>query len=406
MTKHFFISTSLLLSINFWDIQIITGLFPIDIVLATTWLWSFSAFYFFNNKYKNSNINSWKYNQYTFLILASVMLSMLSAFVFWKQNPLITLVTQRGIYSFLIQIPALLYVQPHEKDIKKALEWVSIGTIIVWTISIFKPQIISINQELVTRNTSGDSTDIGYYVKGIYFVILYFYFLVNEYIKRFSWKKFLQASAILLFLILYQNRSLLIGAVAVYLFSFISFRSKYKILLLSFVAILLISGIFYTWDIWHSLITETQKEINNPDYNRWKSLHYYLYDYSPNWFCYLFGNGFPSGGKTAFGKLMWDNMKRGIYASDLGMLGMWTTYGVIPLIVIYSVLIRTLINKKFPLYLKFISFHILLVPTIFHFWSNPGIFFFVIIIYLYAYHNEINKLIYWHAIHYYRQLQE
>ena len=83
-------------------------------------------------------------------------------------------------------------------------------------------------------------------------------------------------------------------------------------------------------------------------------------------------------------------MSNGIYASDLGLIGMWTDYGVLPLIGIYFMVLQFLL-RKYPLWLKFISFHILLIPTIFHFWQGQGVLFFSLIIYIYAYLN-INKL--------------
>jgi len=115
------------------------------------------------------------------------------------------------------------------------------------------------------------------------------------------------------------------------------------------------------------------------------------FEYSPNWFCYIFGNGFPSGGNSSLGVLMWKNFERGIFASDLGMIGMWVDYGIIPLIAIYAVLINVLRRKYMPLAMKFISLHIILVPTIFHFWTNPGIALFVLIIYLNAHYTEKYK---------------
>jgi len=150
-------------------------------------------------------------------------------------------------------------------------------------------------------------------------------------------------------------------------------------------------GIIYTTDVWLLMITNTQNNLGESDYNRWMALYYYFGEYSSNWFCYVFGNGYPSGGNSPLGNLMWANFTKGIFSSDLGMIGMWVDYGIIPLIAMYSTIISILRHEYFPLYLKFICLHILFVPTIFHFWSNPGISFFVILIYLRAYYIEQNR---------------
>jgi hypothetical protein len=184
---------------------------------------------------------------------------------------------------------------------------------------------------------------------------------------------------------------MLLVALPVFGYSILKFKSKYKPGLVFIISIFVLGLLIYTLPILETLLYESQNELSNLEYNRWKSLWYYSFEYSPNWFCYIFGNGFPSGGNSALGNLMWSNFTIGIYASDIGMIGMWATYGIIPLIVIYSIVIKIIKNSYFPLYLKFISFHILFVPTIFHFWRNPGLFFFVIFIYLYCYYEVTNK---------------
>ena len=214
---------------------------------------------------------------------------------------------------------------------------------------------------------------------------------MNEYIKNFSWKVFIEASLLLVFIFLYQNRSMLLGVVPLFIYSLFKFRSTSKIYILIVLSVLLILGVIYTSDIWIKLINTTQSNLNETDYNRWKSLAYYFYEYSNSWFCYIFGNGFPSGGNSMMGNVMWSNFTKGIFASDLGMIGMWVDYGLIPLIAIYSILASILKNTYYPMYLKFISLHIIFVPTIFHFWANPGISFFVILIYLHAYYSELNR---------------
>ena len=184
---------------------------------------------------------------------------------------------------------------------------------------------------------------------------------------------------------------MIIGVVPIFLYSLFKFKSEYKTFIILALTVILAGVIILTSDIWISLINNTQSNLNETDYNRWKSLAYYIYDYSQNWFSYIFGNGFPSGGNSPLGNLMWSNFIKGIFASDLGMIGMWVDYGIIPLIAIYSILISILRHSYFPVYLKFICLHVLFVPTIFHFWANPGITFFVLIIYFHAYYNELNK---------------
>ena len=393
MNKFFYILISLILSVNFWNLSIVMNLFSKDIILFLTWVWILSGVYFFNKTKRKKELNSFNYKKTLYFILIGVFISMFSAYAFGGQAFLTTLIAQRAIYNLMF-LPVILFVQPTEEDIVKALKWITIGTIIVWILVHFNTDIVKLDKDSIVQfeSTKNDlSKKLVFYVKGIYFVVLYLYFKINEYIKTFSWKAFIEASLVLIFVILYQNRSIILGTAPIFLYSIIKFKSSNKPYIVIALSVIVIATIIFTSDIWLGLFNQTQSDLNETDYNRWKSLHYYFYEYSQSWFSYIFGNGFPSGGNSKLGNLMWSNFTKGIYASDLGMIGMWADFGIIPLIAIYSILISILKHKSFPLFLKFISLHILFVPTIFHFWENPAISFFVIVIYFHAYYTEQNN---------------
>jgi len=385
--KSTYLFICLLLSIHFWDLSFLHNFLTNDFILILTYLWAFSAFFIFNGKLKS--IFMMKYIKLMNLIFIGVFISTISANFFWGQNFITTFIAQRYIYSFIL-LPAILYAQPSNDDIIIGLKWISLLTVTIWAITTFYPQIVWLTEEKI-ESPQENNRGFGIQIEGIHFVIMYLYYKIQEYIKEFSWKHFMVALLLLGFIFLYQNRSLIIGAIIIFAYSLIKIRSRHKILIISSISIIVIAAILSTLNIWASLINQTQVELTDLDYNRWKALIYFINDYSPNWFCYIFGNGFPSA-NSSFGQFMMNNWGNGIYSSDLGMIGMWTDYGVIPLIAIYSVIFKVLKGKIFPLSLKFICFHILVVPTIFHFWSNPGIFLFVLIIYLYAYYTEHHKL--------------
>ena len=393
MNKSIYLFICLLFAVNFWNLAVIMNILPPDVMLILSWLWILSGIYFFNESKRRKALNNFRYNKTVYYILLGVLISMFSAYFFGKQSLLTTLLAQRTIYTFAF-LPVLLFVQPTEKDITKALKWITIGTVIVWILVHFKANLVKLDKESVEQfqmENNDLSSKLEFYVNGIYFVVLYAYFKITEYISEFSWKPFIETSLVLVFIILYQNRSMILGVAPIFIYSLFKFRSEYKAFILIALSVILVGVVALTSDIWLGLINNTQSNLNETDYNRWKALYYYFREYSPNWFCYIFGNGFPSGGKSPLGNLMWSNFTKGIYASDLGMIGMWVDYGLIPLIALYTIIISILKHKYFPLYLKFICLHVIFVPTIFHFWANPGITFFVLIIYLYAFYTEQNK---------------
>ena len=393
MTKFLYIFICLLFAVNFWDLAVIMNVLTADIMLALSWIWILSGIYFFNENKRRKALNSFRYNKPVVYILLGVFISMFSALYFGGQAFMTTLVAQRSIYTFML-LPVILFVQPTEKDIVKALKWISIGTIIVWILVHVKNDLIKLDKDKIEQfdiENKDISAKLEFYVNGIHLVVIYIYFKIYEYIKKFSWPTFIEASLLIIFLVLYQNRSMILGVIPVFLYSMYRFKSHYKTSILVMVSIAVVVGIIYTTDVWLLMITNTQNNLGESDYNRWMALYYYFGEYSSNWFCYVFGNGYPSGGNSPLGNLMWANFTKGIFSSDLGMIGMWVDYGIIPLIAMYSTIISILRHEYFPLYLKFICLHILFVPTIFHFWSNPGISFFVILIYLRAYYIEQNR---------------
>lgn len=393
MNKFVYILICLIFSVNFWNLSIVVIPLPKDFILFLTWTWILSGIYFFNYHRRKKALNSFNYKKTLYLIFLGIFISMFSAYAYGGQSFITTLIAQRALYSFVF-FPVILFVQPTEEDIIKALKWVTIGTVIVWILVHVKSDLVQLDKESLEKieiRKHDLSSKLEFYVHGIAFVVLYLYFKINEYIKNFSWRVFIEASLVLIFIILYQNRSMLLGVIPIFIYSVIKFKSNEKPFVIIALFIAVVVTIILTSDIWLSLINHTQSDLNETDYNRWKSLHYYLHDYSQSWFCYIFGNGFPSGGNSQLGNTMWSNFTKGIYASDLGMIGIWSDFGFIPLIAIYTILIGILKHRYFPMYLKFICLHIIFVPTIFHFWENPGISFFTIIFYLQAYHTELNK---------------
>ncbi len=395
MNKSLYIFICLVFSVDFWGLAVVLNVLKPDMVLVLSWMWILSGIYFFNESKRLKSLNSHTYNKPLILILLGVFISMFSAYYFGRQALLTSLIAQRSIYSFMF-LPAILFVQPTEKDIIRALKWISMGTIVVWILVHFKTDIIKLDKEKIEQfqmNNKDLSAKLEFYVNGIHLVVLYIYIKIYQYIKKFSWDTFLEASLLLIFIVLYQNRSMILGVIPIFIYSMYKFKSASKSTIVIISSIAIIVGIVYTSEVWKLMIEKTQSHLGESDYNRWKALYYYFGHYSSNWFCYIFGNGYPSGGNSPLGNLMWSNFEKGIFTSDLGMIGMWVDFGILPLIAIYSIIISILRRSIYPLYLKFVCLHIVFVPTIFHFWANPGVTFFSLIIYMYAYYTDRNKKI-------------
>lgn len=379
--------------LSFWNLNLISTLINNDMITLMAYIWSIIGFTIKKDKLNIPNINFTKYNWIWIVFLIGVFVSMINAELFWNQPIKTTFLAQRNLYSIIL-LPALFSVQPSASDILKTLKIVSYITVSMWIISIFYPQLFSNISENMIELKDNETTDIGYYINGINIVVLYTYYKIQNYVQNFNYKKFFNALFWIIFIFLYQNRSLMIGVIIIFLYSIFKMKSRHKIIIFCIVIILTILFVTFTSNIWTALIEETNSQLNDEDYNRWKALYYYIYEYSPNSWCFIFGNGMPSIGNSYLGFLYSLNKSNGIYTSDLGMFGCWVHFGIISFICIYIILFKALLNKNIPLWHKFMCIHIILIPTIFTYHITSGILYFVIIIYLYCYYNEISTKVY------------
>lgn len=397
MKQKYFILFLLVLSLDVWDLAIIVNLINHDVIFVITFLLTI-CYCIIYKKEKGLRLYKAKYIWYILLIFAGILISVLNAYFFWGQSVITTFIAQRWIYLF-ITFPVFLITKPNEEDLVFGLRWISVSTMCVWLIVSSNPKIVNIDTEKVFLNKS----DFGYYVNGIHYVILYTYYVIGKLIKKIKFSTQLELILLSSFIFIFQNRSMLIGLLIALVYFIVTLKSKYKLFYWYVLFTLIITGVIFTASIWSDLIIETQLQLNDPDYNRNLEISYYFFEYSPNWICYILGNGFPSAGNSFFGNLMSENMQNGIYASDLGMIGMWVDFGIIPIIVLYRVMFIILNKKHYPFYLKMICFHIIVVPTIFSFWRNPGVMLFSIILYIFVYKTEERKELY--ASNYSRKLQ-
>ena len=151
MRKSIYIFIAFVLSLRFWDISFIVTKLPPDVILVFSWAWiMFGVFYFNADTKRLKSLNSFKYNKVLVYIFLGIVISMFSALYFGKQALMITLFSQRTIYSFIF-LPAILFIQPTEKDIINALRLVTGITMIVWVIVHINPGFVYIDESMLEK---------------------------------------------------------------------------------------------------------------------------------------------------------------------------------------------------------------------------------------------------------------
>lgn len=264
-----------------------------------------------------------------------VFLSFIAANVFYRQGLFASFVVCRQYFALLV-FPLLLALRPTYGEVKWALY------AFCWVCAFTTLYVTFVDHTLVPAVENMpfvEEGDFVHMVSGLHFIVISFVFSLYEFRIERSIKKFIPVLLLFTFIFIARNRTFLIASTCIVVLSVVSNRSQrsklyaYAILL---IASLMIFVTMYTTVM--SLLDETMMQLNNPDYNRLKALGYFFS--IPNGPLSIFiGNGFISGSTST---LVADLQKEGIYYSDLGLIGLWHVYGLIPVIVILANVIKGL----------------------------------------------------------------
>ncbi|MBQ6177456.1 MAG: hypothetical protein IJK29_09680 [Bacteroidales bacterium] len=268
-------------------------------------------------------------------ILGGLALSYIAAYRYYHQPFYLSFVVNRQFFS-LVLFPLLLAVRPTSRELK----WAVYAFSIICAVATF--YISFVDQTLVPVNEFMpfiEEGDLVHTLSGLHFVLIAFIFALYEFRNKRSVQKLIPVVLLFLFIFIARNRTFLIASCLIIALSVLSNRSSrsrlYAFTIMAFavgvVAIVLVDTIT-------SLVQETMDQLANPEYNRIKAI---LYAFSlPNGKAsILIGNGFISGN---FNSIVNDLRQEGIFYSDIGLIGLWHVYGLLPVIAILASVIRGL----------------------------------------------------------------
>ncbi len=388
MKKSTYIFVLLLLTVNFFDIQPFGSWLSASggtVGLIMLYLWVFIGFIFFSKRSLH-DLSTLKNNASTMWIFAGLLLSMIPAYLYSQQSLGVSLVAYRRFY-FWIAIPMLLYIRPNEPDIIKPLTWFGI---LFFAMSLLKsrffPQWFFFSETVQIKMSYAVENELLHFY-GLALLLYPLYYYCGKLKDKYSVKDTLMVLLFLTFLYFLQNRSTLFIAVIITGYAFLTSKNKFGIPII----ILLSIFIFYqTQEVWMELREQTFAQLSDPDYNRVKAFNYFVYGANKNLLTILLGNGYLSAHATS---RMMDNMEMGIFNSDLGMIGFWNQFGIIPIIVILVVIIKVLVSKACPFYVKAIALHILGGALTISYFAHPAdMLWFIFLYYLFLYYTNIHRV--------------
>ena len=322
-----------------------------------------------------------------FWIMAGIFLSMIPAFLYFNQSFVQSLMTYR-IQYFWLMLPLLLYIRPEIENIVRPLNLFSFLFVITAFIRTrIAPEWFLFSDTVLERLTYTD-----YYANelvhgsGILLLLIPLYYYVSDLREEMTTRNITYVSLYLVAFLILQNRSTLFIVVLVIIYAIVVNRSvnHFSLLLLA-----LIGGMgfyYFTIDTWNALFNETIENLNDKDYNRVMGFYYFIYEANTHLLTYVLGNGYLSAHSTSH---MQDFMEKGIYNADLGFIGYWNQFGLIPIIVFVTYIIKAMRSRLCPFYVKAIGFHIIACSiTLSYFSFLHNILWFSLFYYLYVYHTE------------------
>lgn len=321
-------------------------------------------------------------------LFIALVCSVFMAEIAWGQSYGISIELYRN-NIWILFLPVLLSLQPSMKAIGNALYWLVITALIVW-IGNVTGVIPPVFHETIWGEVLDSTNEFGgYAVPAERMMVFAFYFFLGNLTTEFTKINIFRTVLAFILVLFTTQRSLIFISLPILIYA-IFFKmnlSRNNQILIACSLIVILSVFFVqTQEVWLGFFEETQSQLGDKDYNRWKAIDYFLNNYGNGIFTTLFGNGFLSL-RNSGGVALYELGYSGIFIDDIGMIGVWVRYGIIPIIIQYYLVIKVLFSRTMPISLKFFCIHIGVLPTA---WTliGPHYFAFILFIYMYCYFKD------------------
>lgn len=380
INRAYFLVLIYILYVRIWNLKVFSFISQDALTAITLGILIIAPIYYRIFSRRRSLLNL-KNSQPIIWIFVGIFISMFCAYLYHGQS-FITSLTAYKVQYLMIGGFSLLAIAPNEQEVVKSLKIYAVLFSIVYAYRLINPNGFILPDSFYDK--SFDELEIS--IMGYEFLPLLLYIYFQDYKKSPNLKNIGCIFWILALILLQRNRSTLIPVVFCSGYLFVTVKSKYKPLIIFGVVSLLTLIFATTWDTWVELYDQSVMELSNPRYNRNLALSYFLTQGWSNATTFIFGNGFISAHSSY---MMAELMSKGIYNTDMGFLGYWNEFGLIPIIVFFYLIFKPLCSKKYPLYLRCYAFQVLLCSlTIMYFGQDCKIICFLLLFYLY----ELNKI--------------
>lgn len=381
----------LLVWVNFWNLKPFGGNITPDHTQILIILLLVAGTIMYNKKRIRFNVNKYKPMMFIFL---GIFLSMIPANIYFGQTFLQSLISYRSVY-FLMSIYFFFKISFTQDDIFKGIHKFAVFLAVMYVIKLSVPGLFFISERILELQESGGYT-MG--MGGFAVITIPLFMRLQMLREKFTSKDLSWIIFYLIIIFMMQNRSILFGSLLITGYQLIKMKSKYKPVIITICIGLFI---YFGIDIINNLIVETETQLADSEYNRNKALAYFFSTTTQNLFTTVFGIGFISAHTSPIMQNLMDN---GIFNSDVGLIGFWNQYGIIPVIAILYLFISTVKSKFMPQYMKMLALlHLSCILTIEYYGAYNAMLRFLLFYYLYFYYKNMelqkNKKEYNYKLH-------
>lgn len=270
------------------------------------------------------------------LVVIGIVLSVIPAWIFHNQSILQSLVTYRAQLLWLV-VPILLRLRPSLREVNRSCLIFTAALLVLTILHSLMPSLFVISETEMEKLMMQDETGT-YLLQGFTIPVIPMTIALQKLGQRYQARDLLIVAFCFVVLFVQENRTSLFASIFMVGIMFVYSKYKYKYVVM--VAMGVLAGIFVwsTITTWMALIEETIIQVGDADYNRNKALLYFLSPLAnPSWATYVLGNGFLSAHAS---QLMATMMAEGVYNSDVGFVGFWNQFGLLPIVGFFLLIIR------------------------------------------------------------------
>lgn len=313
------------------------------------------------------------------LVVIGILLSVIPAWIFHNQSILQSLVTYRAQLLWLA-VPILCRLRPTLREINQSCLIFTAALLALTILHSLMPSLFVHSQEEMEKIMGQDEAGT-YLLRGFTIPVIPLAIALQKLGQRFQMRDLLIVAFCFFCLFIQENRTSLFASIFMVGVMFV--YSKYKYRYVVMVAMGVLAGIFVwsTIATWVALIEETIVQVGDADYNRNKALLYYLSPLAnPSWATYVLGNGYLSAHAS---QLMATMMAEGVYNSDVGFVGFWNQFGLLPIVGFFLLIIRWGFSNKQGIMPKLLALFLTITSiTIGYYGQTSHLLFFALAYYL------------------------